>query len=320
MAVIIKPQKGSKKFYKNAKQFQKVVDVGTGQDTGDYQEAGEYSGERFPNSKQRPRIPFSQSKRRWLLYTGTGDEYTKEELNELVKSCNLTFVSGPKKGSYITEADVSNLSDPFFNHPHLSALLKEGSSTMNPEVSAQEKIMISGLRAHRQFKEAGKNSLGLSSAGTKYIITDKETDTTLASKGRENTLEAVRLYDALSDKRRAIIARILGLRVRKDTDRAIIDDKLFKMAMNDKTLVKDGSVSEQDMFISLCKTDPEDLQLKDLIARAKGGGLLRKTKEGWTFRGVKIGRTVGAVETYFSSAENQESLISLEQALEDADK
>ena len=320
MAVIIRPEKGSKKFYKNAKQFQRVIDVGTGQPTGEYSAAGEYSGERFPNSKQRPRIRYSYSKRRWLLNKPNGDEFTQEELNELVAKCHLTYWEGSKKGEYITEADVTNLSDPFFNHPQLSTLLKEGAATLNPDVSVRDKLMTAGLRAHRQFREAGKSASGPNAAGVKYILSDKETDAKLAADSRNKTLEAVRLFDGLNDKKRAMIARILGIRVRPDTDRAVIDDNLFKVAMDDKTFVKDTSITQQDMFIQLCQTDPEELQLRDLVARAKSGGLIRKTKEGWTFRGAKIGRTMGAMETFFKDPEHQEALIALEQALEDADK
>lgn len=320
MAVIIRPEKGSKKFYKNAKQFQRVVDVGTGQATGDYAAAGEYSGERFPNSKQRPRIRFSYSKRRWLLYRSDGEEYTEEELNSLVEKAHLTHWKGNKKGEYITTADVTNLSDAFFNHPHLSALLKEGSATLAVETSTQEKLLASGLRGHRQFREANEKATGINSASVKYVITDKDTDISAAKETRDKTLEAVRLFDALNDRKRAMVARILGLRVRKDTDRAVIDDSLFKMVMDNKTFVKDTTTTPQQMFIELCEANQDDLALRDLVARAKVGGIIRKTKEGWKFRGVKVGRTLGAMEQHFKSPENQEALLALEQSLEDVDK
>jgi hypothetical protein len=70
-SIIIKAKPGSKKFYKNAKQFQRVIDPATNQPTGDFAAAGEYSGERFPNSMQKPRVQYSFQKRRWLVLKET---------------------------------------------------------------------------------------------------------------------------------------------------------------------------------------------------------------------------------------------------------
>lgn len=318
-SIIIKPKSGSKKFYKNARQFQRVIDPATNQPTGEYAAAGEYSGERFPNSMQKPRINYSFQKRRWMVLKDNGEAYTKEEVNELVKGCHLTYYKqkDPRKGQYITEADVTNFSDPFFNHPELTMRLKEGSATLNPKDSSFDKLIAAGLRGNRQFKEQGKAGSRIGAANVKYVITDKESDAKQHADKRNKTIDIVKRFDALTDKQRRIIARIMGLGVRENTDQELVNDVLFQAAMDDATTVQHRNISKQSMFFSLANLDSERLELKDKIARAMQKHLIRKTKEGWNFRGQKIGRTIESVETFFDDGENQEALLALHQAIED---
>lgn len=316
--MIIKPKKGSKKFYKNAKQFQRIVDPTTNQPTGEYAAAGEYSSERFPNSKQGPRVHYSFSKDRWLLYKSNGTEFDSKELNELVKGCHFNYEKGVRKGDIIKKADITNLADPFFNHSQLRIRLKEGSATLSTDSgNAMATVMGAGLRANRRFKEAGKAGNAFGASNVKYIISDKEQDLHNSSKGRDTMIDANKKFDALNDRQRMIFARIMGLGVRGNTDRALVDDVLYKAATDPNTMVTDRNISQQDMFFKLCDMDKDELEYKDLLSRARSSNILRKTKEGWSFRGQAIGRTTATVESFFKDPEHQESLMAMEQALED---
>lgn len=308
-SVIIRPRKNSRKFYKNATQFQRVTGP-DGQDTGETKNAGAFKGEKIPNTKQYFRPAYSQSANKWMV--GPDLENNLEHLNKIVKSCRLSYINGPNKGHFIETADIYNARDPFFNHPELVVVANEGELRLNKSNPFHE-LIINSLKTQHEFAAPGEE--GLLSTRVKYVISDKETDVRLKKKVREDKQVAMEYFKNLNYKKKLIIATAMGLGVSDDIDPDFLDDILFQR-VEDSTSKIDGNQTPQQLFIQLCEIDTEVLNLKYLIGKARRKGLLRKTKaEGWVLFGNPIARTTVELENYFKDPINAEVVEQVEDAL-----
>jgi len=304
--VTIKPRKDSKKFYREAAQYQRVVGP-DGMDTGEVRNAGAFKGERIPNTKQFFRPYFSKSMNKWVI-----GNLSEDELQEIVKSLRFTHINGPDKGRYIERADIHNVSDPFFNHPRLMVVAKEGELRLDKD-QPMDRLMIEALKTQHEFGEPGKNSM--LSSRVKYIISDRETDIKVKSVTRKQKQKAVEYFNNLTHKKKLIIATAMNLNVSDDIDPEVLDDVLFEK-VEDGTTKLDGNVTPQSLFISLCEAHTEDINLKYLIGKARKAGLLRKNRaDGWLLFGNPIGRSDINVEEYFKDPVNSEMLDRVTEAL-----
>lgn len=310
--VTIRPRSGSKMF-KAVKgqitQFQKITEGG--QDTD--RSAGEYKSERFPNSRQMFRPMWSNSKRRWLI---KNFDSNSEDLNKLVTSCKLKYEKNSHKpNQYIMEADLYDANDPFFNHKSLKVITYEGQITLDKNRPI-DKIILLSLQANHQFQEGGESINPLLSSRVRYVITDKNLDTSIKKKTRQTSLDALKLYDKLSDDKKVKIAMAMGLISNESVDRVLIDEVLWE-ACQDNVTKASNKESKQDIFIKMCNSDSTELNMKHLIQKAKASGKLKKNKtQGYLLFGQPIGTTESKIFEYFSNPENQEMLIRLEQSLE----
>lgn len=310
--VTIKPKKGSKKFFTNAKKFNKVK----GPDGREMDaEQGEYRGERFPNSRQMVRPKWSASKRRWLLH---GFDQNGEELNKLVEGSKLKFEKGhPRVGEYITTADIWDYNDPFFGHKLLRITQREGEITLDKD-RPLDQIILAGAKADPLYAEAGKGNSMLSSR-VKYIITDSETALKMRKKEYGRKREAYKLLDAMDFKKKSKVAYIMSLVTSmEDLDPDLVDDALLR-TIDDET-GKIGKLSKLDYFIKISKETAENVAMKIMVINAKRKGILRKRKNGFELFGSFVGRTQEDVEEYLFASENQDVMLRLEGVLEEDQK
>ena len=305
--VTIKPRQNSKKFFTEATQFATVKD-----EKGNEQQVsnGLYKGERFPSTNQMPRIPFSLTQKKYLV------NMDEETLNELVKECRLQYPDDHKRaGEYITSANVYDRKDPFFNHQNLKLIFTEGNLSLDDSLP-MNKIILAGLRNHKDFAFSDTTSNGLYSKRVKYIVTRREDVDRSDEKSRQAEIDAITLYSSLTDKKARKVAIAMGLiTATDDSDISIVKKALWSAARNVTRIP--GQKTKQQQFVELCKADESDMQLKIIQAQAKSHGLLKKVKDtGWTLFGKPIGRTEKEVAAYFADPANQEDVLRVQRNIE----
>jgi hypothetical protein len=313
--VIVKPKPGSLKF-QAIDGMTAMHSYSTDEGATKMEMPERYNKERFPKSRQMFRPMWSFTKKKWLL---KDFDTNSPALDELVKSCRLKYREGDKRaGQMIESADIYDYADPFFTNKRLRVIAGEGETRLDKN-HPLDKVILAGMLMDPKFKYVteGSHDLKNTPSGTKvkYLIVDRdyETKSKTASGAKERKVST--LFDSLNDKKRMTIAMSLGLIVKEDTDREIIDNALWAYA-KDQTKEKDSPLSKQDVFITYCDMDTKDLNTRFLIGRAKSKGLMKKTKQGWLVMGHTAGKTDSEVERFFSNDDNQELIARLEEQLD----
>lgn len=305
--VTINPRKNSKKFFSEATQFATVKD-----EKGNEKEisTGLYKGERFPSTNQMPRIPYSLTNRKYLV------DIPKDELDKLVVECRLQYEDGHKReGEYITSANIFDRKDPFFNHSQLKLIFTEGNLSLDDELP-MNKIILNGLRHHKDFQFADSSPNGLYSKRVKYVVSRREDVDKSDESSRKEEIDAITLYSSLTDKKAKKVAVAMGLVSAKgDDDITLVKKALWNAARNSTRIP--GRKTKQAQFIELCKSDESEMQTMILIAQAKAFGLLKKVKDtGWTLFGKPIGNTDAEITAYFTDVANQDDVLRVQRNIE----
>lgn len=309
-STIITPKKNDNTLLRGAKQFHKKLGEGEIMNMQGGKQVGEWNGQELPLTKQGRRIRYSMGKRRYLVIDESGKEIPAEALDELVKKSYLTYWEGPDKGKLILTADPANRADPFFNHPQLHTVLQEGNGKLDPDVSAMDKLIVYGLRGANDFGVArGANNSGR----IRYILSDKGEETNVAVENMKKKELVYKLLANLTDAKRLTVAKIMGLGVNHSSDRGTVDLALHN-AIESKKSNADG-ISQQDLFISICNMDSEELNLRHLIADARVIRVIKPGKTGFTFNGNRIASTDKGLYEYFSKSDNREILNDLTTAM-----
>lgn len=312
--VIIKPKPGSLKF-QAIDGMTALHSYSTDEGATKLEMPEKYSRERFPKSRQMFRPLWSYTKKRWLI---DGFDTNSPALDELVKQCRLKYKDGHKlAGQMIESADIYDYGDAFFTNKRLRIIAGEGETRLDKE-HPLDKMILAGMRMDPRFKYVTDGRSIHDSPGmtrVKYLIIDKEHEVKSKSISGEKERKVGQLFENLNDKKRAAIAIALGLIVREDTDREIIDTVLWEYA-KDQSKPKDSQLSKQDTFIAFCELDTAKLNVFYTIGRAKASGLMKKTKQGYLLFGNPVGKTDKEIETFFDNPDNQELIFRLEEQLE----
>lgn len=277
---------------------------------------GEYKKERFPNSTQGERpISFSVSKKRYNL---KNFQTNSEELNQLVKRCNLT---NDMKSHYdynkpIISCDVYNVKDPFFNHSKLKFLLDEGYGALNTD-NPLEYLLYEGIQVNNKYQVGGETNNVALNGRAKYIIVDSSIDKEIKKQARDNRKTAEKLLDNMSDDKKRAVALAMGIIVDGDTNIEMITDLLEEVALDDRKSTIAG-MSRQNYLIKLAEAAPDELEARNYINMAYKKGLIKKDKESNTntLFGVQIGRDKNAVTNYLLNPINSDTLHRLQKAID----
>lgn len=310
--VTIKPTPGSRKF----KAVQGMHSKHTVSDGTNEQEktTGEYTGQRFPKSRQMFRPLWSNSRRRWLIH---GYEDNHEELNDLVKKCKLKYpAKTPKAGQYIEEADIFDFSDPFFTSRYLKVIANEG-EIMLDKSKPLDKIILLSLLENPQFQSSNDGN-PLFTSRVKYLISDRDIELVAKKDKRDKESKIVKLYEGLTSQKKMKVAIAMGLIPNENVSIDVVEDLLYQAAKDVITKVStEGNITRQDLFIKLCEMTTEQLNLKHKIAQAKSKGFLKKNDGGFMLFGNPVGKNEKQIEAYMSNPDNQELLDRLMKALDD---
>lgn len=301
------PSPLSKKFNNIDGPIMQYGEVETPEGQRSERSLGEYKRERFPNSTQGERpIAFSISKRRYNI-----KDYTvnSEELNELVKRCNLIndIPSHFAFNKKIEECDIFNIKDPFFNHKSLRLILNEGYGSLDTD-NPLDLILYKGVLVNNKYQVGGETSNTALSGRAKYIIVDSSIDKDAKKNARAIRKEAELLIDNMTDEKKRSLALAMGLITSEDTDIDLINDIFDEYALNPK---------KQQSFIKFAKSSNEELETRSYINKGFRG-LIKKDRETNTFTlfGIQIGKDKQAVVTYLLNPINNEILYRLKKAID----
>jgi hypothetical protein len=311
------PSPLSKKFGKessmngNMMQYMEEVDSNG---TKSYKSVGEYNRSRLPGSNQGERtISYSTSKKRFMI---SGFETNNEELNELVKKCNLfnDIKKHPDYGRQIVSCDVYNLQDPFFNNLKLILRLDEGYGVLNTDHPI-ENLLYLGALVNSRFQIGGETINPALNARAKYIIVDTEVDKLAKKKIRESRKTAEELIRNMSDDKKKAIAFIMGLTKSDDTSIDTITELLEDIALDTK-LNSDLGMSKQKFLIKLAESSTDDLETRRYIDKAMGSliKLDRETRAYMLF-GNPIGKEKQNVIDYLMNPVNSDVFLRLKAAV-----
>lgn len=313
--VTIKPSPLSQKFTSIIGQMEKVTEKVVNGRT-EYRSLGAYKQQRLPNSNQVERpVAYSSQKRKWMLKKYPDNS---KELNTLVKRCNLLndMPKHPEYGMMITECDIYNINDPFFNNMLLKITFTEGEGVLKLD-NPKDAIMYEGALANSRFQISGDKLNPALTGRAKYVIVDKDIDSVVKKESRNRKKQAIALFDAMTDERKLTIAMAMGLIKDERTDSAIVEDVLWEAVEDDKTKYADTNTTKQEYFIKTAESDVEDLNIRKTIQKAITAGVLKRDKElGYTAFGGIVGKDKQQVIAYLLKPENTDTLFRIEKALE----
>jgi len=277
---------------------------------------GEYKRHRFPLSTQGERpISYSTSKKKYILKDHPNNS---EELNELVKKCNLI---NDIKGHYdynrpIVGCDIYNTKDPFFNHKSLKINLDEGIGTLNTDYPL-DYLIYQGVLQNNRFQVGGETSNPALNGRAKYIIVDASIDRDAKKQARNTRKTAEKLIEAMSDDKKRSVALAMGLIVQEDTDVEIITELLEEAAVDSKASVS-LTMSKQRLLIKLAEAPNEELAARNYVNNAFKKGLIKKDKEtsSYVLFGVQIGKDKQTVINYLINPVNSDTLHRLQKAID----
>lgn len=314
--VTVTPKPGSRKFQVRGSGITQYNQLSGSVDPNQVQSTGEYKGQRFPNSRQVFRPKWSFTKRRWMLHGCDGsNEKALQKLNSLVKAAKLKYEENdPRYPGYITEADIFDFDDPFFKHSKLKILAREGEFVLDKDVP-KDMILIMAIQASHQFAVKGEEAGGAVSNRVKYLITDKNIDTAAKRSKRNKEMEAMKLYQAMSDSVKMKVAMAMGLISRDTDDKVLVEDLLWQAIKNTTSRAANG-LTMQDYFIRMAETTEEDINTRYLIQKARGEGHLKNTKEGWLLFGQQVGLSDAQVYEYFGNPDNRKIIDRLTDLIE----
>lgn len=307
--VTVRPKKGSKKFFVDAKIYKEEIGP-KGEQKGSYAETGNFKGERFPRSRQLVRPIWSNSRARYLV------NLTEKELNVLVKQAGLRYVSGPNKGEPIISSDVRNFSDAFMTHKDLKITQAEGMVHLNRDIPI-DRIILACMESDPTYQSLDNNNPLLSSR-VKYVIADSEVTTKVNITKMQQEVEATLLFSALNADKRLKVAMAMNLGVNEKSDPDFVAQQLYA-AVTGSGVFADGT-KKIDMFSTYCKLSTEALNLNFTIARATKRGLVRKNKkEGYTVLGIPMAKTLDELYSVMADPDNSDLLLRLEKNLDSND-
>ena len=276
---------------------------------------GEYKRERLPNSTQGERpISFSISKKAYKL---KNYQNNSEELNQLVKRCNLTndIRSHYDYNKSITTCDIFNLKDPFFNHKSLRLLLDEGYGVLNTD-NPIELLLYDGVLANNKYQIGGETSNAALNGRAKYIVVDSSIDKDAKKNARDTRKNAEKLVDNMSDDKKRSVALAMGLIVDGDSDISLITDLLEEAALDDKKTAT-MSMSRQKYLIKLAEAPADELEARKYINKAFKGYIKRdRESNSYVLFGIQIGKDKQAVINYLVNPVNSETLYRLQKAID----
>lgn len=277
---------------------------------------GKYNRERFPNSTQGERpIAYSVSKKKYLL---EGYDSNNEELNQMVKRCNLM---NDLKDHYnynkpIESCDIFNLKDPFFNHKNVKILFDEGYGSLNTE-NPLDWILYKGVLSNHRFQIGGENINPALNGRAKYIVVDASIDKQAKKESRNTRKLAEKLVDTMSDDKKRAVALAMGLIINGDTDIDTISDLLEEAALDNKKSVS-NNMTKQQYLIKLAEAPNEELEARNYVNLGFKQGFIKRDKETSMFMlfGNQIGKTKQNVINYLLNPVNSETLFRLRKAID----
>lgn len=301
--ITLKPTKNSKQFFSTAQTKVKITDPQTGEEREKV--TGQYKGERFPRSKQVIRPQFSINNSRWEI------QIEEDELQEFVKKFKLKYTKGPLKGQFITEAELTDYGDAFFNHPELALIANEGILKLNLD-NFREKFFYLCLLGSSQVSANTGESQYVSSM-VRYLLVDPKSDKKIERRGLDKTREAYKLLEALTYDKKLKVAFAMALHVNSNMDPEDLDYELIRAIEDTKTVIDDMNRKKVDLFIDICRLPADELYVKNLRGEARKYGIIRKAKgKGFTLYGVSIGNTEEDVEAFLGNEENEATVNRLE--------
>lgn len=291
------------------------IEEGVSKDGVQLRNVKTWEEKRFPDSIQKERtIVYSSNLKKWLL---NGFSDNNPDLNELVQRCRLTNSrkNHPDFGKLITSCDIYDPNDPFFVNPNLFIKLKEGYGNLNLSTPIDRLLYEGALKNHR-FAIGGEEDDPYVQRRAKYIIVDKNIDKKNKEVTRNNTLEATKLYDSLSEDKLKSVGLAIGVIKDKNIDASIVKDVLFEYVLDNKTKLPGSEKTKQEVFLEACKMDVQHLHIRNVVQLGFSSGVIKRDKDlGYTAFGNAVGKSKEFVFNYFLDIKNSEILLRLEQAV-----
>jgi ribosomal protein S6 len=314
MIVSIKPSISSNSF-RNFNGSIEQVEEATTQDGRKVKTINNWNEKRFPNSIQKERpIVYSYTLKKWLLKSY---EVNSPELNEMVKACSLinNKKNHPDFGRMIISCDIHDSNDPFFTHPDLYIRLVEGYGILNTD-DRKEKLFYEGALKNNRFDIGGEDDNPYVQRRAKYILIDKNIDKKIKENTRSNTLEATKIFEAMSEDKLKTVALAMGVIRSKEMAADIVKDVLFEYVLDNKNKSNSSQLTKQEHFLQTSKMDADHLHIRNVVQLAFANGTIKRDKDaGFLVFGTAVGKTKDSVMNYFLDVKNSEILFRVEKAV-----
>lgn len=313
--VTLKPATGSKKFFSTAKTYMDIENPETGE--VEKRERGDYKGERLPRSKQVIRPMWGQNARRWEVdIEGYSTEEGRAALNAYVKAFRFKYNKGPMAGQFITEADIFDSSDDFFNHPFLTMTCIEGVTKFDLDNPKDKFFYLCKKKEHDTSLPTDNNPLR--SARVRHVLTDPSYD----KKTKRNKVaikkDAYVLLENLTAAKQRQVAIAMNLVIGKDSEPEDIEVALMDAIEDTNSKLDNTGLTKAELFIALCKAPSDELQVKYLIGEALKAGVIRDTKTGGLIvYGNKVAKDRDELEAYLKNEENADIYSRIEKDIQE---
>lgn len=310
---IVRPVKGSKRFFQDARFLQGIMTRrpdGTMADEGEKRELGSYEKERFHGSRQILRgAQWSSTERRWKM-----DPLSQKELNELVAQCDLY----DSKGEKITSANPRRFADPFFMHHEFMIFGEEGEQELDDDNNPMHKLLAIGFANRDDFGD-GKSKHR--STLQRWEIIDKSTTISQNNDDIDLWAEIASLFKATPVEKLRKIGIILNVGISEDSSYDIVKSTLGKLLMGEDKVVTNSTETYKEGFIRLCNLPEDKFNLEYMVALGVRKGFIRKRRnQGWLYNGKPITTVDSQLVPYFEDPSNQDDYFELEKLVDDTSK
>lgn len=228
------------------------------------------------------------------------------ELNELVEKIGFY----DSNGNLIKTAPLNNPDAPFWTHKKLMISLS-GSGTTLDDDKALDKFWLKCFESDPRFQFSGDDIPPAMSSRVQFSVTKISENMSEDSVSNDESYEAMKLLTLNEDnfKKLVSVVRSMGVNVRNPEPKLVRDALLKKITTHKNNYVPGTSERNIEMFIRLMKASTKELELKELINKAKAKGVISKNGKNQYYYGeLKLGSSLSKVEEFLKNEDNNEIL------------
>lgn len=282
------------------------------------QDLGEYTSERWWDSKQVWRPIYDGTLRQYDIRHPDGSLWSQEDADRLCKEFPLTY---PKdwdnpndRGKRIERADIRTYGDAYFSHPDLIMHAHEGRLDLPDTPWGKALLAIASGNGGVKIDD-GKN---YRAGDARYYIENPEMDAQRADAQIDDALDAADLFRAMDEgegdlERMADILVLFGVDITVAAGKTKLRKTLHPYVIDNVTT--ESGRTKQALFREYAKLPPDVLKTMAMVKRSIHRGYISSRAGSYMYKDSHVGSSFQEVVAYFRDIKNSQALDNLKAEL-----